>query len=352
MAAKPFPILFITSTRIGDAVLSSGLLARLHREIPRARFTVAAGALAAPLFRDTPNLDALIAIEKKGGGLHWVDLWKRVRGTKWGLVLDLRGSGLAGTLSAKMRIVRRSPDEDEPVVHKVEELARLLKLEGEELPAPELFVSDETQAEADAYLRAHGWTGEPILAVSPSANWVGKTWPAERFSILVQRLLGRDGPLPDGRLLLLGGPDDRRTTEAVRREISRKRVIEATGEVDLLVAYAMLKRARLFVGNDSGLMHLAAAAGAPTLGLFGPSDDRVYAPWGPQARTLRSPRSFESYKAVDPGLNQSLSHMSDLAVDRVYRAVLELLAETPERDGVEPAGDRETEAVRPEQAVG
>lgn len=136
MSAKPFPILFITSTRIGDAVLSSGLLARLHAEIPHARFTLAAGALAAPLFRDTPNLEALIPIEKKPGGLHWVDLWKRVRGTKWGLVLDLRGSGLAGTLSAKMRIVRRSPDEDEPVVHKVEELARLLKLDGEAPPAP------------------------------------------------------------------------------------------------------------------------------------------------------------------------------------------------------------------------
>ncbi|MBW3558547.1 MAG: glycosyltransferase family 9 protein [Proteobacteria bacterium] len=333
MSAKPFPILFITSTRIGDAVLSSGLLARLHAEIPHARFTIAAGVLAAPLFRDTPNLEALIPVEKKPGGLHWVDLWKRVRGTKWGLVLDLRGSGLAGTLWAKMRIVRRSPDEDEPVVHKVEELARLLKLDGEAPPAPYLFLSEETQREADAHLHEHGWRGEPILAVSPAANWVGKTWPAERFSILTQRLLGRDGPLPDGRLLLLGGPDDRRTTEAVRREVSRKRVIDATGEVDLLIAYAMLKRARIFVGNDSGLMHLAAAAGTPTLGLFGPSDDRRYAPWGPHARALRGPRNFESYKLVDPQLNQSLSHMSDLAVERVYKAVLELLAETPEADG-------------------
>jgi ADP-heptose:LPS heptosyltransferase len=221
MAAKPFPILFITSTRIGDAVLSSGLLARLHAEIPAARFTVAAGALSAPLFRDTPNLDALIAIEKKPGGMHWVDLWNRVRGTRWGLVLDLRGSGLAGTLSAKMRVVRRSPDDGEPVLHKVEELARLLKVEGPP-PAPHLFVSEDTQAEADDYLASAAGDGGPILAVSPAANWVGKTWPAERFSNLVTRLLGPDGPLPDGRLLLLGGPDDRRTAEAVRREVPRR----------------------------------------------------------------------------------------------------------------------------------
>jgi ADP-heptose:LPS heptosyltransferase len=210
MTARPFPILFITSTRIGDAVLSSGLLARLHDEIPRARFTVAAGPLAAPLFRDTPRLDGVIALEKKAGSLHWVDLWKRVRGTRWGLILDLRGSGLSNTVSAKMRLVRKSPEADAPVVHKVVELARLLDLEAAP-PAPHLFVSAETQAEADRRLGPGG----PILAVAPAANWIGKTWPSERFSITVQRLLGRDGPMPDGRLLLLGGPDDRRACEAV-----------------------------------------------------------------------------------------------------------------------------------------
>jgi ADP-heptose:LPS heptosyltransferase len=114
----------------------------------------------------------------------------------------------------------------------------------------------------------------------------------------------------------------------VRRELPRKRVIDATGEVDLLIVGAMLKRARLFVGSDSGLMHLAASAGAPTLGLFGPSDARRYGPWGPHARALRGPRTFESYKAVDPQLNQSLSHMSDLSVERVFGAAKRLLADT------------------------
>jgi len=333
MAARPFPILFITSTRIGDAVLSSGLLARLHAEIPRARFTVAAGALAAPLFRDTPNLDALISVEKRPGSLHWVDLWKRVRGTRWGLVLDLRGSGLANTLSAKMRLVRRSSDPEAPVVHKVVELARLLDLEAAP-PPPRLFISPETQAAADGRLGPGG----PILAVAPAANWIGKTWPSERFSITIQRLLGRDGPMPQGRLLLLGGPGDRQASEAVRREISRRRVVDVTGEVDLLTAAAMLTRARLFIGNDSGLMHMAAAAGAPTLGLFGPSDDRVYGPWGAHARAVRGPRAFEAFKAADPQLNQSLPHMSDLSVDRVLRAAHELLAETAEYDAApEPA---------------
>src|SRR3712207_9046202 len=103
MAAKPFPILFITSTRIGDAVLSSGLLKKLHDEVPHARFTIAAGPAAAPLFRDVPRLDQLIALEKQGGGLHWLELRRKVPRTRWGLVVDVRGSGLPRTLNAKVR---------------------------------------------------------------------------------------------------------------------------------------------------------------------------------------------------------------------------------------------------------
>ena len=92
---------------------------------------------------------------------------------------------------------------------------------------------------------------------------------------------------------------------------------------------------RLFVGNDSGLMHLAAAAGAPTLGLFGPSDDRCYAPWGANGRVLRTPRDFAAFKALDPELNQAVVHMRDLPVEWAAKAARALLADT---QAVEPAG--------------
>jgi ADP-heptose:LPS heptosyltransferase len=259
--------------------------------------------------------------------MHWFKLWQRVRKTRWGLVLDVRGSAIAGLVPSKTRAIYRRPAEGAPVEHKVVELARLLKLEADP-PAPYLFVSDETQAEADVHLG----DGGPLLAVAPGSNWIGKTWPAERYAILAARLLGRDGALPEGRLLLVGGPDDKKASESVRRELPRKRVIDVTGELDLLTVYAMLKQARMFIGSDSGLMHLAAAAGAPTLGLFGPSDERRYGPWGENARALRGPRGFEHYKAIDPQLNQSISHMSDLSVERVLGSAKKLLADTETED--------------------
>jgi ADP-heptose:LPS heptosyltransferase len=321
--AGQFPILFVGSTRIGDAVLSSGLLKRLHDEIPNACFTVAAGPAAAPLFRDMPRLDRLIAVEKQKNGMHWLRLWSQVRGRGWGLVLDTRGSGLSRFLSAKKRAIYARPGEDEPVVHKVVEAARLLKLE-DEPPAPFLFVGEETQAAADALLGEGG----PILAVGPGANWIGKTWPAERFSQVAARLLGPDGPLAGGRLLILGGEADRDVAHQVRQATARERVIDLTGRVDLLTAYACLKRARLYLGNDSGLMHLAAAAGAPTVGVFGPSDERRYGPWGAHTTAVRGPRSFEEIRAADPGLNQALNHMMDLPVQTVLDAAVRLHAQT------------------------
>ncbi len=230
MAPPRFPILYIAQSRVGDAVLSSGLIRRLYEEMPHARFTVAASPLTAPLFRDTPQLDRLIDLEKQRFGGHWAKLWRQVRGRRWGLVVDLRGSPLARVLNARRRAVHRPlPAALEPI-HTVLEAARVLKLE-DDPPAPFLYTSAETEAAAAALLA--GGSG-PILAVAPATNWAGKTWPAERFAVMAAELLAREGPLHDGRLLLLGGPADRFAAEAVRRVLPPARLGDTVGGVDRL----------------------------------------------------------------------------------------------------------------------
>ena len=321
MSRGAFPILFITSNRIGDAVLSSGLVKRLSDEIPNARFTIVAGPAAAPLFEEVPNLDRIILFAKAKGGGHWFDLWGQVRDRRWGLVVDLRGSGLSRFVSTKRRAVWRKGSG--PPVHKVIEAARVLKIE-DEPAAPYLFTSPETEARADELTAGTG----PILALAPAANWLGKTWPLERFSRVAMRLLAADGPMKGGRLMVLGGPEDAKLAKGLRDVVVRRQFINLTEDADLLTAYACLKRARLFIGNDSGTMHLAAAAGAPTLGLFGPSDEQLYGPWGAHVRVARGPRSFEQIRAVDPGFGQALCHMMDLPVETVADAAEALLGET------------------------
>ncbi len=334
MAPKPFSILFITSSRLGDAVLSSGLVRTLADEIPEALFTIVGSALTAPLFADTPNLERLIVMDKQKRAGHWFGLWRQVRGRRWGLVVDLRGSGIAGALRPKRRAVHRKGGTP---VHKVVEAARLLKMESAP-PSPFLFTGPETEARAAKLTAGPG----PILAIGPAANWVGKTWPVERFAQVARRLLAPSGPMAGGRLMVVGGPGDLASCEPLRASVGRDNCIDLVGRESLVVVYAALKRARLYIGNDSGLMHLAAAAGAPTLGLFGPSDESLYAPWGPKGRALRGTRTFEELRELDPNFSQAITHMMDLSADSVYGAAVALLDDTEEAEQIGRTQEAET----------
>src|SRR5258708_21500637 len=86
-------VLFITATRIGDAVLSTGVLGHLIERHPDSRFTIAAGPAAAPLFESVPRLDRLIVVEKRRWSLHWLRPYPPLLRPRWDPLLHLRRSG-------------------------------------------------------------------------------------------------------------------------------------------------------------------------------------------------------------------------------------------------------------------
>ena len=103
-------ILFVTSNRVGDAVLSTGLLSVLIARHPDARITVACGPDAAGLFQRMPGLDAIWATEKRPYNRHWLGLWARAARVQWDLVVDVRGSALAYLVPTRERaVLRRGP---------------------------------------------------------------------------------------------------------------------------------------------------------------------------------------------------------------------------------------------------
>ena len=105
------------------------------------------------------------------------------------------------------------------------------------------------------------------------------------------------------------------------------RRIDAVGRIGLGQVHAALGRSAFYLGNDSGLMHIAAAAGVPTLGLFGPSSEVFYGPWGESCATVRGPRGFEDIcHAPDFNHRSQDSLMEDLTVERVMAAASELAA--------------------------
>jgi heptosyltransferase-3 len=275
-------LLFITATRVGDAVLTTGLLEHLLRAHPGIAVTVVCGAPAAPLFRALPGLERLIAIEKRPLGLHYLSLWACLAGTRWDVVADLRRTPLPYALMRGRHY--RAPKL--PGKHRVIEVAAAMDLARP--PAPTLWLGGADRAAADRLIRPGG----PVLALAPAANWRGKQWRAERFAALAARLTAANGVLPSARVAVLAAANERAQAAPVLESIPAERRIDLVGAAELPVLAACLQRCALFVGNDSGLMHLAAAAGTPTLGLFGPSPEYRYAPWGPHAAVARTRESY------------------------------------------------------------
>jgi heptosyltransferase-3 len=310
-------ILFITSTRIGDAVLSSGLLAHLAAKHPDARITVACGPLAAPLFRAAPGVERVIEMAKRRFSLHWLDLWRQVAGTRWDLVVDMRASAIAMLVRTKERRVKRT--NGEIIRHKVAEAAAVLGLESP--PDPVVWLDDAARAKAAARMPEGR-----VLAVAPAAAAPFKEWPRDRFAALAAALTGKGGALEGGHVVIFGGPGDEAAAREAAEGLDPERVTDLTGQLDILEAAACLERATVFVGNDSGLMHLAAAAGTPALGLFGPTDERLYGPWGPKARAIRAGGpANERDRAKLRFATESL--MGDLQLDPVLDAARTLIEE-------------------------
>jgi ADP-heptose:LPS heptosyltransferase len=289
-------ILFITSNRLGDAVLSTGLLDHLIRTHPGARITVACGPVAEGVFARMPNRERTIAVGKLPYRLHWLPLWASAVTTLWDLVVDIRGSTIAWMVPTRRRaVMRRRPG------HKIAQLAAVLGVEPP--PLPVAWTAPEDRVRAAALLPV----GRPIIGLGPTANWEPKVWPADRFAALFHAL--RNGPLRGAVPAIFAGPGEAERAMAAPLLAALPDAIDLVGQLSLPEVAACLARCALFVGNDSGLMHLAAAAGAPTLGLFGPTSMQEYAPAGLRASAVLS----------------ASNRMQDLSVETAVSAAVRLI---------------------------
>ena len=182
-------------------------------------------------------------------------------------------------------------------------------------------------ANRDAAMRALGLVTErPIAVLCPGAEFgPAKRWPAEHFATLAKRLAG------DGfAIWILGSPNDRAQAEAVIQALDSAHVVDLTGRTDLGTAIDLLSIASIVVSNDSGLMHAAAAVGAPLVALYGSSSPLYTPPLSATARIAKIEIACSPcFKRECP-----LGHfrcMRDLSPELVYN-----LARTPAASATDP----------------
>jgi lipopolysaccharide export system permease protein len=313
-------ILFITSSRIGDAVLSTGLLKYLHDEYPSAFFTIACGPLCASLFEGVPNLKNIYPVKKEKHHKHWLKLWKKIVGTQWDIVVDLRNSAVSRLVFAKKRYIF-GPHIDKSL-HKVEQNAAVLKI-FEAPPAPHLWFTADQAQKAAIFIPS----GAPVLGVGPTANWIGKTWPVENFIEVVQKMTAKGAPMHGARVAVFAAPGEEENAIKLLQSIPETKRIDLIAKTDPGVAAACLARCDFYLGNDSGLMHCAAATGVPTIGVFGPSYPHLYRPWGDHTAFARTEQSFDELIDFEGYNAKTLDHslMTSVSVETVYETADRLL---------------------------
>ncbi|MFS2219746.1 glycosyltransferase family 9 protein [Commensalibacter sp. ESL0382] len=293
-------ILFITSTRLGDAVISTGILDYLLQTYPQAKFTIACGPVAAGLFDAMPRRDKTLVMNKYRFDFHWLLLWSQCVMQSWDLVIDLRGSGIGYFLRTRKKCIVRGGRIKE---HRVHYLARSLSLSY--TPLPVVWIDEKNKKMAAEKLPA-----DHYIALAPTANWIGKIWPIERFIQVAKKLLVFN---KDYEFVLFYGPGSQEFNLVDPLKRTSLPVIDSGGQNTLTEVAALLSRCKGFIGNDSGLMHLAAACQIPVLGLFGPSKLSEYEPAGNHAQGLSA-----------SGGN-GMANMENLTVDEVYNAFQNLL---------------------------
>ena len=287
--ARVSRILVIRCDRLGDMALTTPALQDLKSHFRRAEITVLAPPAPLALLEAHPAVDRRVPLIDRRLPADLVG--------RFDLVIDftpdenLRGALLARATRAPLRAGFRSfgrqacfslrgpkADPHRHVVDLNRDLIASLGIEpGDRRPA--LHVTPEEHGDAQARLAALG-AAAPRVLVHPGGHYPSQRWPAERFAELVSGLTGRIG----AACIVVAGPDEQ---DLVERICAATPDALSPGPLSVREMMAVLSACDLFVGNNSGPLHIASALGLPTVSVMGPTDPLRFAPRGPADRVVR-----------------------------------------------------------------
>jgi heptosyltransferase-3 len=290
----PSRILVIRLRSIGDTVLCTPTLRALRRHFPEARIDVLLEDWVAPLLEGSDAVDSVIAIPASGAGR--VRAAFGLRKKQYDLVLNLHGGTTSTFLTratgARLRVgysyyqysflyntLLRSPSDfwGEEVTHSAEQqlaLAGSIGVPVKDRPASELHVSGTALDSVRAKLAKSGFPGGemPVALLHPAAATFTKQWDIRKFAALADRI-SRRGFF----IAAVGSESEKQLLERLRDLADAP--IAAFGGIPLPEVTALASISRVFVGNDSGIAHIAAAVGTPPLVIFGSSNRDHWRPW-------------------------------------------------------------------------
>ncbi|SRR6266581_249093 len=335
-------ILVVSSTAIGDTLLSTPALRSLRLAYPAARISLLINVAYEELFRDHPRVDELIPYH--GGYRRFLRLVRQLRARRFDLACILHGNEPQATPLAYLsgaRFIFKLPNTSrfrflltnaEPVLgwddfaHGIDQRLAVAGLGGGAATdrRMELPIADAARREVAALAARQGIVaGTPLLALQAGASTRSRRWAPSRHAALARRLLAER---PDLHIVLTGSPTERALTESIAAAVASTRLWNAAGELPLRLLPALVERCAVMVSGDTGPMHMAVAAGTPVVALFAVSDWRRSGP----AYDLERHIVIQKWRTCEPCLSKNCPYdepicMENTSVDEVYGALRTLL---------------------------
>jgi heptosyltransferase-3 len=293
--AKVRRVLVVRLRSIGDTVLTTPSLFTLRRFLPHAQIDILLEDWVAPVLEGSDLVDRVIVIARDSKAAR-ARVARELRASRYDVVYNLHGGTTATLLTratgAKHRVGfghyqyarlhnHAAPSCLEiwqrPSLHSVEQQLALIGWTGvpvTDRPPTRLAVTESSLLSVSAKLRVAGLENEdkPFAVIHPTAAFDTKQWATENFARVGEEVTAR-GLIP----IAIVSPKEKQVVESLMKQTSAR--VIGLNDLSLPEVTALASRARLFVGNDSGIAHIAAAAGAPCVVIFGSSNVVHWRPW-------------------------------------------------------------------------
>jgi lipopolysaccharide heptosyltransferase II len=299
-------ILLVRLRLIGDVVFTTPLIHRLRRHYPQAEITYVVEPMAAPVVADNPHLNDVVIVPKSSGLARMrgdIATARSLRRRRFDIAIDLHGGPRSAWLvwgsRAPMRLGYRIPGRtwmythavarpaDAAPRHSVANQWELLTPLGIDPPDPgrepvEMVEHAGAAARVSRYLQDAGIApSAPLVVVHVSAGNPFRRWPVDSFIQAIVRLVRHD---PSRRIIVTSGPSEAAAATRIVGEVRRQlqdlaNAVPVLPELDLPELHSLIRRSALFVGGDSGPMHIAATTTTPIVALLGPTLPERSMPW-------------------------------------------------------------------------
>lgn len=319
---------------IGDVVLTTPIIRTLRETYPDAYIAYLGDAKAVSLLEQNPYLNEIIAFDFSRKSLFYsLKMFLTLYAKKFDVVIDLfsnpRSAVLSFSTMAKVRVGGDARGRRRLYTHRVRDNGKektAIEYHYQSLEmigitplhyATQIFLTDEEKKEAGRLLQSLGVDpSRKIVALHPGGTWPAKLWQKEKFAELARALAEKNIAV-----ILTGGSADIPIVDDVRLQSGALFL----GSVPLRMLAAVYALCGAVVSNDCGAMHIAVAVGTPTVGIFGPGQDRIWFPYPAPHIALRKhvPCNPCHLNVCDRKEDGYMECMRLLTVDEVLAAVME-----------------------------